>query len=225
MAEDELPKRPPPRKPSFTRTLMFMMFFLTLFVLIDENLRAAFGAGAQAVFGPTIGFGAAYPVITILLAGCVTTIVSSLLRHVFTDWIKMSRVSKRTAAIRKAQMEALRRGNPAKVQKLRELQASMQADTMDVQFQPMKSMAFTFLLFIVIFAWLSTFVYLEAFSAGRVHFAVPWQPNTDLRAAYVFPAWILLYSLLAIPVSQIVTRLLKFLQFRKRLAALGAQAE
>jgi uncharacterized membrane protein (DUF106 family) len=88
----------------------------------------------------------------------------------------------------------------------------------------MKSMAVTFLLFIVIFAWLGQFVYSDVFRAGTVYFAVPWQAQTDLRAGYVFPAWILLYSLLAIPLGQIVTRVLKFLSFRRRLAAMGSEA-
>ena len=225
--EEEKPSRPvrPPPSPraSMSRTLMFMMFFLTLFVILDPNLRNLLASAANAVFYPTIGMGTAFPVITILLAGSLTTIISSLLRHVFTDWIKMTRVNKQMGSLRKAQMEALRRGNPAKVQKLRELQREMQAQSMDVTFSPMKSMAFTMLLFIVIFAWLSTFVYLYAVQLGHVYFAVPWQYNVDLRASYGFPAWVLLYSLLAIPVGQVVTRLLRFLQFRKRLAARQAE--
>jgi uncharacterized membrane protein (DUF106 family) len=206
------------------RTLLYTMFFMTLFVVLSPDLRNSFGAAAAALFWPTIGFGAAYPVITILLAGCLTTTVSSIARHVFTDWVKMTRVNKQIGAIRKAQMEALRHGNPTKVAKLKELQTSMQAETLEVQFAPMKSMAVTFLLFIVIFAWLGQFVYSDVFRAGTVYFAVPWQAQTDLRAGYVFPAWILLYSLLAIPLGQIVTRVLKFLSFRRRLAAMGSEA-
>lgn len=204
---------------------MFMMIFLTLFVLIDPTLRSAFAVAAGAVFEPTIGFGGAYPVITILIAGTITTLISSILRHVFTDWVRMTRVNKRMSAIRKAQMEAMRKGNPAKVQKLKELTASMQKDTFDVQLQPMKSMAFTFLLFIVIFAWLNNFVYLEVASAGRVVFSVPWSPHASLVASYVLPAWILLYSLLAIPVGQVVARVLKFVSFRKKLDTLRAEGK
>ncbi len=204
---------------------MYMMVFLTIFVLINEDLRNAFTTGTGAVFGPLIGFGAAYPVITILLAGSLTTTISSLLRHLFVDWTKTARVNKQMGAVRKAQMEALRRGNPGKVQKLKDTQLKMAQQANEVQVAQMKPMAFTFLLFIVFFSWLSSFVYLDAYLAGHATFAVPWQPQTDLRASYGFPAWILLYSLLAIPVSQVVTRLLKFLKFRKRLAELGAQAE
>jgi len=225
MGEDEATTvRPPPPKPSMGRTFLFMMFFLTLFVVLDPGLRDAFGAAAAAVFWPTIGFGAAYPVLTILLAGTLTTIISSVVRHVFTDWVKTTRINKQDAAVRKATMEAIRQGNRTKAAKLREVQMSMQAETLNVRFAPMKSMAVTFLLFILVFSWLGQFVYRDVGSAGTVFFAVPWQTQTDLRAAYVFPAWILLYSLLAIPIGQIVTRVLKFVSFRKRLAAMGSEA-
>lgn len=216
--------RPPPQKPSMGRTFLFMMFGLTLIVMIDGNLRDAFGLAAAAVFWPTIGFGAAYPVVTILLAGSLTTVISSVARHVFTDWVKTTRVNRREMAVRKASMEALRQGNRTKVAKLREVQLSMQAESLDVKFAPLKSMAITFLLFIVVFAWLGQFVYQNVSSAGTVFFAVPWQSHTDLRASYLFPAWILLYSLLAIPIGQIVSRVLKYVSFRKRLTAMGSEA-
>ncbi len=200
-----------------------MMFLLSMFVLIDPGLRAAFGIAAGAVFGPTIGFGAAYPVITILLAGSLTTVISSVVRHYFTDWVRMTRMNKQLGALRKATMDALRRGNTSKVQKLREMQANLQKDSLEVQFSPMKSMAVTFLMFIVVFAWLGTFVYVDVVTAGRVYFAVPWQSNVDLRAAYVFPAWILLYSLLAIPIGQVVARILKMVTFQRRLRAMEVE--
>lgn len=200
-----------------------MMFLLSMFVLIDPGLRAAFGIAAGAVFGPTIGFGAAYPVITLLLAGSLTTVISSVVRHYFTDWVRMTRMNKQLGALRKATMDALRRGNTSKVEKLREMQANLQKDSLDVQFSPMKSMAVTFLMFIVVFAWLGSFVYVEVVNEGRVYFAVPWQSNVDLRAAYVFPAWILLYSLLAIPIGQVVARILKMVTFQRRLRAMEVE--
>lgn len=200
-----------------------MLFFLGIMVMFDNNLRQSFGNLAGAVLYPTLGFGAAYPVITILVAGSITTIISSVVRHMFTDWVKMQRFNKQMAAIRKATMEALRKGNPGKVQKLREAQVGLQKEGLDVQFAPMKSMAVTFLLFIVFFTWLANFVYLDVAAAGHVEFAVPWSNTVNLGSFYVLPAWILLYSLLALPIGQIVSRLLRFLSFRKRLAALRAQ--
>jgi len=224
MAEDDRPARPPPPKPSMSRTFIFMMFFLTLFVIIDPNLRTMFGLAAGAVFDPTIGLGWAYPVGTILLAGSLTTTISSIVRHFFTDWVRMTRMNKQMGALRKAQMDALRKGNPGKVQKLREATMKLQQENLDVQFSPMKSMAVTFLMFIVFFAWLASFIG-RAVSLGHAYFAVPWQFNVDLNAAYLLPAWILLYSLFAIPIGQVVGRVLKLYSFRKRLAKLEAQGD
>jgi len=112
---EETPARRRPPKPSFQRTLMYMMVFLTLFVLIDNNLRIAFGNAVGYVFGPTIGFGGAFPLLSLFLAGAFTTLISALSRHVFTDWVKMTRVNKKMRALQKAQMEALRRGNTQKM--------------------------------------------------------------------------------------------------------------
>lgn len=207
-----------------SRTLIFMMFFLTLFVLIDPNLRTLFGLAAGALFDPTIGLGWAYPVFTILLAGSLTTTISSIVRHFFTDWVRMARMNKQMSALRKAQMDALRRGNPGKVQKLREATMEMQQKNLDVQFSPMKSMAVTFLMFIVFFAWLASFIGV-ATAHGHAYFAVPWQFNVSLNAAYLLPAWILLYSLFALPIGQVVSRLLRFYSFRKRLAKLEAEGD
>src|SRR5437867_1374753 len=44
-------------------------------------------------------------------------------------------------------------------------------------------------------------------------------------ASFLFPSWILLYSLLAIPFSQVVQRVLKYFTFRKRLQDLGEITE
>src|SRR3972149_1599790 len=74
MAEETPARRPPP-KPSFQRTLMYMMVFLTLFVLIDNNLRIAFGNAVGYVFGPTIGFGGAFPLPSLFLAGAFPPLI------------------------------------------------------------------------------------------------------------------------------------------------------
>lgn len=208
-----------------TRTLLFLMIPLTFIVMFDPSFRDALGRGAASLFWPTIGFGAAYPVLTILIAGSLTTIISSVIRHVFTDWVRAARVTRRTAAVSKALMQAVRQGNRTKVQKLQEIQLSTRAESFDVQLAPMKSLAFTLFMFVVVFAWLSQFVNGDVVSNGTLYFAVPWQSQTRLTADYVlFPAWILLYSLLAIPIGQVVTRALKYASFRKRLAAMGSGA-
>jgi uncharacterized membrane protein (DUF106 family) len=52
--------------------------------------------------------------------------------------------------------------------------------------------------------------------------AVPWSYNVDLNALNLFPNWVLLYSLISIPFGQILSRLLRYYDFRKRLNEIAA---
>lgn len=201
-----------------------MILLFTMFVAFDPGLRSVLGNGAGAAFNPTIAFGGAYPSVTLLIAGSLTTTISSVTRHLSTDWVRMARVNKQMRAVQKAQMEALRRGNPAKVKKLKELQTKMRQDTMGVQTAQMKPVLFTMVPFIVFFSWLSQFVYVQVVMEGHDFFAVPWARSASLLPIYgIFPAWMLVYILFSIPIGQVVTRTLKLLQFRKRLVRLGPQ--
>lgn len=118
-------------------------------------------------------------------------------------------------------MEAFRKGQVTRVAKLKEVRLAYMKDSMEVQTAQMKPIAWTMLLFIVVFTWLRLFVDVTLANLGNQWIAVPWSNHVFLNSAYVFPSWVLLYSLLAIPFSMIVTRLLKYLRFRRRLDELG----
>ena len=216
--------RPTPRQ-SFSRFIMIFLGILALYVLIFPDVGRSFGLVAGAILEPVIGFDGRYPVITILLAGLLTSTVSSVVRHFFTPWSKMARMNATMGAFRKEQMEAFRKQNTNRVQKLREKQSEAMTEFQDVQILPLKLMAYTIFFFVVIFTWLRLFVDERLTSMGNLYFAVPWSFNTYVHAAYVFPSWILLYSLLAIPFSQVVQRVLKYFTFRKRLQDLGVITE
>lgn len=205
-------------RPSFQRFLMIFLVMMALWMMFVPEVARDFGAAAGLVFDPLIGFGGHYPVITILLAGMLTTLISSVLRDRFTNWVEMARMNKIVSSLRKEQMDALRRGNMPKVQKLKEVQAEMQKDFTTVQFAPMKSMAYTLVMFVIVFTWLRSFVDVKLTAEQNQFFAVPWSANTFFHAVYVLPTWILLYSLLAIPFGQIAQRVLKYFRFKKALA-------
>ncbi|HWM51146.1 MAG TPA: hypothetical protein VNO76_07355, partial [Thermoplasmata archaeon] len=86
---------------------------------------------------------------------------------------------------------------------------------------PYKTMAWTYILFIVVFVWLRLFVDITLANLGNQWIAVPWSNHVYLNSAYVLPSWVLLYSLLAIPFGQIITRVLKYIRFRRRLEEMG----
>lgn len=217
--------RPTAPMPSFSRFILVFLFLLAFWAMFDRNLADGFAEVAGFVLTPAIGFGGNLPVITILIAGMLTTTISSIVRDYFTDWVRMARTQKLMGSLRKAQMEAMRRGNASKVAKLKEAQQTYQKDVMDMTFSPYKSMALTMFLFIVMFTWIRHFVDGTLQSLGNMWIAVPWSSNVYLPEAYVLPAWILLYSLLALPIGQIMSRVLKYVRFRRRLQAMGIPLE
>ena len=224
--EKPLPRpRQTPRQ-SLSRFIMIFLGILAIYVLIFPDVGRTFGLIAGAILEPVIGFGGRYPVITILLAGLVTTTASSVLRHFFTPWVRMAKMNAAMGSIRKEQMEAFRKQNTSRVAKLRAKQSEIMVEYQDVQFVPLKLMAYTMFFFVVIFTWLRLlFVDEQLIAQGNLWFAVPWSFTASFLGVYVFPSWILLYSLLALPFGQVVQRVLKYFTFRQRLKALGEITE
>ena len=207
-----------------SKVAIFLML-LTFMVMIDPTLSNALGMGASAILDPLFGFGGRYPIITLFFAATLTTGVSTIIRHFFTDWVKMAKTQKQSSAISRATMEALRRGNMAKVEKLREQTNKIRADSLGTTGSMMKYMAFTFLMFILVYFWLNNFVNATAVGQGTTLFAVPWAFQTSMTASYVFASWLLVYMLFNIFLGQLFGRILKFFSFRKKLAVMSAAPE
>ncbi len=212
----------PATKGSFTRFAMIFLFLLAIVAIFDPTMAQGFGFIAGVVLFPIIGFGGRYPVITVLLAGALTTGVSSILRDHYTDWVKMVKMQKVNGAWQKEYREAMRKGNRAHMDKLNKIRQGFMKDQMDIQLNSMKPLAWTFFLFIVLFAWLNVFVNQTLLITGGQYFAVPWASNVYVNyVPFLFPSWILIYSLLAIPIGQILTRVLKYVRFKRKLEAMG----
>jgi uncharacterized membrane protein (DUF106 family) len=209
-------------RPSITRFVMIFLGLLAIYAIISPEVGVGFANTANVVLFPMFGFGGALPVVTILLAGMLTTTISSFIRDHYTNWVKMARSQKVMSAWRREQMEAMRKGQSTKLEKLKEFQRTIQKDQMEMMATPYKSMAWTMFLFIVIFTWLRLFVDVILQGLGNQWIAVPWSSHVFLNSVWVlFPAWVLLYSLLAIPFGQIITRVLKYVRFKRRLEAMG----
>lgn len=214
--------RPAFTRPSLTRFIMIFLGLLAIYAFLVPEVGVGFATAANAVLFPAFGFGGLLPVVTILLAGMLTTTISSIIRDHYTDWVKMARSQRVGSAWRREQMDAMRKGQSTKLAKLKEFQQTIQKDQMEMMKTPYKSMAWTMFLFIVIFTWLRLFVDVVLQGLGNQWIAVPWSTHVYLNSFWVlFPAWVLLYSLLALPFSQIVIRVLKYIHFKRRLDAMG----
>jgi uncharacterized membrane protein (DUF106 family) len=215
------PPKPTPRQ-SAMRFVNTMVLSLLLFWFLSWEFQQAMVAAADAVLYPLIGFGGQYPILTLLLAGILTSTVSTMIAHFLTDFVKQARMAKQNSALQKMQFEAVREGNTRKLEKVREQQKKVQEGNADMMWTPLKIMGYTMLLILIIFSWMGTRFVASLYTAeeaGKAVFAVPWAFRVDFYASSVFPHYILLYSLLAIPFGSILRRLLRYFSFRKRLAA------
>ncbi len=212
----------PASKGAFTRFIMIFLFLLAILALFDPQMALGFGDAAGFVLAPIIGFGGRFTVLTVLLAGAMTTGISSILRDHYTDWVKMVKFQRISGALSRDLRDAMRKGNRSQQDKLNKVRMGFAKDQMDIQLNSMKPLAWTFFLFIVLFAWLNVFVNQTLLNTGGQYFAVPWAGDVYVNyVPFLFPSWIIIYSLLAIPIGQIITRVLKYVRFKRKLEAMG----
>src|SRR5438094_8132422 len=102
-------------------------------------------------------------------------------------------------------MEAMRKGQTTKLAKLKEAQQGVMKDTMEMQTTPLKSMAWTLFLFIVIFTWLRIFVDVVLNNLGNQWIAVPWSIHVHMNSGYILRTWMLLYSIFSAPLGPTIT--------------------
>jgi len=207
---------------SLERFLMIFLFLLALYAIIDQQVGTSFAMLAGVVLYPVFGFGGALPVLTILLLGLATTTIGSVLRDHYTNWVKMARTQRVIRAWSRERMEAMRKGQQTRVQMLMEAQKGFAKDQMEMMTSPYKATAWTMFFFIVMIVWLRLFVDTVLLDHGTQWITVPWSTHVFLPLfVVIMPTWLLLYSLLAIPFGQIVTRILRYVRFRRRLQAMG----
>jgi uncharacterized membrane protein (DUF106 family) len=215
---------PAPSQPqpfSWKRTIYIFLFVMAIFVLFDNTLRLALGTIIGYAFDPVIGFGGHYPVITLFLAGTIMTALTIVVRHFFSiDYVDQAKSQKVVQAFNKELRQARLENNTFKMKKLMEQQQKVMKKSLDMSTSQLKLMPVTLLIVVPIFAWVAVFM------AGLPNSMVslPWSMSVDLNGSTVLPNWILLYSLVSIPFGQILTRALRYYDFKRRLNMLTSGA-
>ncbi len=186
--------------------MMFMMLMMFM-IMFDPNLRAMMGTVAGSIFYPIIGFEGKYPLLTIFCAGIFTAVMNTVIRHFFTDWLAMAEAQHVQRQLHAEMKKARTDNNTFKLKKLQEQQGEVMRMNTEVQTSQMKSMPLTMLIVIPVFAWLWNFLA----SIPVRTFSTPWAPSVSLMASSVcfFGNWIVLYSLLSLPMAQVLQRALK----------------
>jgi uncharacterized membrane protein (DUF106 family) len=89
----------------------------------------------------------------------------------------------------------------------------MQTKSMGGQY---KVMAYTMVIFMAVFAWL----YLMAEALPYKFVTVPWSSKVYLMDRYLFPVWVLLYSLMSMAFGSIIRNMGKIHIFKTELMKL-----
>ena len=214
-------QQPMPDMSNMWRMMIIMILIFGLYFI--DGSDHVIGGALNVVF-QVIDFGGEYPVVTLMLMGSIMILLSSVIRTLMMDSLEQQKAQAFSSAFNKELRQARLDNNLYKVKKLMELQPVMMQKSMESSNQMMKSMPFTMLIVVPIFLWVRYFVDVTLREAGMQIISVPWAMNAiNLTDTYWFlPAWILIYSLVSIPLGQIITRVVRAFQFRRYLAKIEA---
>lgn len=203
-------RRNAPPAPKGQGTMM-LFFFVMILIMVDPSIREGLGAGMSYVLNPTIGFGGTIPVISIMLAGTLTGLVSTGLRVWATDFVEMERSRLLQRSFSRQMNDARIRRDTDKLNKLKRAQPYVMSKQMEVQSATMKPALGTMFLAIAVFWWLSVFV------AAEVPFkcvSLPWATCWPLDGSFGLPYWIALYSVMSLPFTLAFSSTLKLWRLR-----------
>lgn len=241
MAEPGGQQKPPmPDMSSMWRMLIIMVLILGLY-WIDQSFGEKYVDGNGHLIGRVLDyvfcfldFGGKWPVVTLMLMGAIMIILSSGIRTLMTDTLEQQKAAAFSAAFNKELRQARIENNLYKQKKLMELQPVMMEKSMESSNQMMKSMPYTMLVVVPIFLWVRYFVNvtLVTIDGASQIINIPWAMDVALGGTggislianiWFMPAWILIYSLISIPIGQIIMRGVRYFQFKKRLAEIEAE--
>ena len=214
-----------PPKSGSSSLLLIMMLPMLLLIVMNPEIRVAMGDAVGGLFTPVFGFGGSFPVWTLFAASVVLVIFTTVIRHFFTDWMAMGRQKHTSSWVQKQYKEVRLKGNVSKMKKLNEYQADMMKQSTNTMGSQMKTTLVTIVVAMAIFLWLGVFMY----SGTNSNFiSTPWAPSVDYLKPgpfiHVMPTWILLYSVLSIPLGQVLGAALKIFSFQRKLEALSGSS-
>lgn len=215
--------------PMSSKTMIGMMMTLVIMMIV-MSFRTQIGQALDVVFR-YIAFDGKYPVLTLIIAGLVMITVSTVIRSLMSDPIQMARNQQMQSDFNKEFRQARIENNLFKMKKLQEQQPKMMAMSMEASTQQMKVMPITMLFIIPVYAWVWYFLvpegtYFNGDLVSNLIVNMPWG-TLDLNTMLMgfFPAWIIIYTMVSLPIGQIENRLIRFILLKKRLNVLDREVQ
>jgi uncharacterized membrane protein (DUF106 family) len=213
MPKIDVQQRPAPPPFKFTTMIYIFLGVLSLFLMFDQTMRMTCGLFMGIALEPVIGFGGAYPHYTFLIAGVMTGVMSITIRQLTIDPIKVAETQNTMRWVNQYRMDAIKTKSQTRIKKAQELQMKYAEANFGMMKQNLKAMALTMAVILSIFAWLYMFL---SYSVKYPIVSVPWSTDVHLLGSTLLPNWVLLYSLVTLPVTQAYQKVLKYLYFSKK---------
>ncbi len=224
--------------PPMSSKTMIGMFVVLIVMMIVMMFRAEIGGALDAVF-QYIAFDGKYPVLTLVIAGLIMITVSTVVRTVLSDPIQMARNQQIQSDFNKEFRQARIENNLFKMKKLQEMQPQIMAMSMEASTQQMKVMPISMIVLLPVYAWVWYFINtgdsgggsyfgVDSLSGASLAYAhLPWSESFDLNTYLLdfFPAWIIIYTMVSMPIGQIENRLLRLYFLRKHLRKLDLEVK
>ena len=208
----EMPQMPSMMPMLLSMLMMFGLYFIDGPDHIIGNLLN-YGLGIFAFDGQ-------YPVVTLMIVGALMVTLSTLVRSLKTDMLAQTKSQHIMNAFNQELRQARLDNNTYKMKRLMEIQPQLMNKNMEQSSAMMKLMPYTMLIIIPLFLWVRYFVsvtLMDPASAGTL-ISVPWAEGVDLNGTLWFmPVWIVVYTLISIPLGQILNRLIRCYKFKKHL--------
>lgn len=199
-------------------TLIGMMIALVIMMVV-MMFRDPIGSALNVVF-KYIDFGGEWPVFTLIIAGIIMITISTVIRGFISEPIEQAKVQQEQSAFNAELRQSRRENNLFKLKKLQEQQPEMMAKSMKSSTDQMKVMPITMVVILPVYAWIYYFVTHTVDPADLV-INMPWGLLNLQDALMGFlPYWIIIYTMISLPIGQLENRFVRYYLLKKRLSEL-----
>ena len=203
--------------PQMPKGTMMGMLVVLLIMMIVMQFREAIGKALNVVF-QYIDFGGEYPVLTLVISGVIMITISTVIRAYISDPIGQAKRQHIQSEFSKEMRQARLENNLYKMKKLQEAQPKIMAASMNQQTTMMKTMPITMIVILPVYAWVWYFINDTMGGADMsIWINMPWG-FADLNSTIWFmPVWIVIYTLISLPIGQLENKLVNYIFLKKRL--------
>ncbi|MDD2626533.1 MAG: EMC3/TMCO1 family protein [Candidatus Methanomethylophilus sp.] len=196
------------------------MLLTMLIMMATIALREPIGKYLNYVF-KYIDFQGQYPVLTLVIGGLLMVTFGTVVRALMTDPIAQAKTQHIQSDFQNEMRKARTENNLYKMKKLQEMQPQMMQASMQQSTAMMKMMPVSMLLVFPVYAWVYYFIS-NTVPVEFLTIIMPWGFACLTDTVLIMPLWIIVYTLISLPMGQLENKLVNYMLLRRRLKKLDA---